>query len=129
MGYVSLDDDGISLPTAKSWLSILITTELVYLLEPYMTSELKRLTHIPKIIFMNTGLACFLAGWTSREELQNSSNAGHYLENFIVSEIIKSYNSKSKKIGQGGIIYFYDDLIKLDENNYIIPISSVINPR
>lgn len=94
MGYVSLDDDGISLPTAKSWLSILITTGLVYLLEPYMTSELKRLTHIPKIIFMDTGLACFLAGWTSREELQNSSNAGHYLENFIVSEIIKSYNSK-----------------------------------
>ncbi len=129
MGYVSLDDDGISLSPAKSWLSILITTGLVYLLEPYMTSELKRLTHIPKIIFMNTGLACFLAGWTSREELQNSSNAGHYLENFIVSEIIKSYNSKSKKIGQGGIIYFYDDLIKLDENNYIIPISSVINPR
>lgn len=129
MGYVSLDDDGISLSPAKSWLSILITTELVYLLEPYMTSELKRLTHIPKIIFMDTGLACFLAGWTSREELQNSSNAGHYLENFIVSEIIKSYNSKSKKIGQGGIICFYDDLIKLDENNYIIPISSVINPR
>ncbi len=32
-------------------------------------------------------------------------------------------NSKSKKIGQGGIICFYDDLIKLDENNYIIPIS------
>lgn len=129
MGYVSLDDDGISLSPAKSWLSILITTGLVYLLEPYMTSELKRLTHTPKIIFMDTGLACFLAGWTSREELQNSSNAGHYLENFIVSEIIKSYNSKSKKIGQGGIICFYDDLIKLDENNYIIPISSVINPR
>lgn len=93
LNYSALADDaGISLPTAKSWLSILITTGLVYLLEPYMTSELKRLTHIPKIIFMDTGLACFR--WTSREKLQNSSNAGHYLENFIVNEIIKSYNSK-----------------------------------
>ena len=180
LNYTALAlDAGVTVPTSKAWLSILVSSGLVYLLEPYLSSELKRLTHIPKIIFMDTGLACFLAGWESAKELQLSSNAGHYLETFIVSEIIKSYNARGikpnisyyrdkekneidlilyknntlypfeikktaspnktmiknfeklnqskKNIGTGGIICFYDKLLKLDEKNYIIPISSVIN--
>lgn len=180
LNYSSLAlDAGISVPTAKSWLSILTTSGLVYLLEPYMSSELKRLTHQPKIVFMDMGLACYLSGWQSARELQMSSSAGHYLESFIVSEILKSYNARGirpnisyyrdkekneidlifyknnklypfeikktaspnktmiknfkilektkKEIGTGGIICFYDNLMKLDEKNYIIPISSVIN--
>lgn len=181
LNYSTLAGDaGISVPTANKWMSILVTAGLVYLLEPYMSSELKRLTHMPKIVFMDTGLACYLAGWSSARELQMSSNSGHFLETYIVSEIIKSYNSRgirpnisyyrdkekneidlifyknntifpfeikktalptkemiknfdklknsSKNVGNGGIICFYDNLMKLDENNYIIPISSVINP-
>ena len=180
LNYTALAlDAGVTVPTSKAWLSILVSSGLVYLLEPYLSSELKRLTHIPKIIFMDTGLACFLAGWESAKELQLSSNADHYLETFIVSEIIKSYNARGikpnisyyrdkekneidlilyknntlypfeikktaspnktmiknfeklnqskKNIGTGGIICFYDKLLKLDEKNYIIPISSVIN--
>lgn len=180
LNYTALAlDAGVTVPTSKAWLSILVSSGLVYLLEPYLSSELKRLTHISKIIFMDTGLACFLAGWESARELQLSSNAGHYLETFIISEIIKSYNARGikpnisyyrdkekneidlilyknntlypfeikktaspnktmiknfeklnqskKNIGTGGIICFYDKLLKLDEKNYIIPISSVIN--
>ena len=180
LNYTSLAlDSGVTMPTAKSWLSILTSSGLVYLLEPYMSSELKRLTHQPKIVFMDMGLACYLSGWQSAKELQMSSSAGHYLESFIVSEILKSYNARGirpnisyyrdkekneidlifyknnklypfeikktaspnktmikkfkilektkKEIGIGGVICFYDNLMKLDENNYIIPISSVIN--
>ena len=95
LNYTSLANDaGISVPTAKAWTSILTSSGLVYLLEPYMSSELKRLTHVPKIIFMDTGLASYLAGWESAKELQLSSNAGHYLETFVISEIVKSYNAK-----------------------------------
>ena len=173
-------DSGISVPTATNWMSILTVSGLVYLLEPYMNSEIKRLTHIPKIIFMDTGLAAFLAGWESAKDLQLSEKSGHYLETFIISEIVKSYNAKgikpnisyyrdkekneiglimykndtiypfkikktaspnlrmisnfkilkktNKKVGNGGIICCYDKLMHLDENNMIIPISSVINP-
>lgn len=180
LNYSTLASDvGISVPTAMKWLSILVTAGIVYLLEPYMSNELKRLTHIPKIVFMDTGLACYLAGWTSAKELQISSNSGHFLETYVVSEIIKTCNAHrirpniyyyrdkekneidliiyqnntlypfeikktamptkemiknfnklnqtSKKVGTGGIICFYDTLTKLDENNYIIPISSIIN--
>lgn len=182
LNYSSLaNDSGISVPTAIKWLSILVTSGIVYLLEPYMSSQLKRITHIPKIIFMDTGLACYLAGWNSARDLQLSSSAGHYLESYIISEIVKSYNARGiranisyyrdkdgkeidlifyknnklypfeikktaspnsdmirnfkelqktkKEIGTGGIICFYDELMHLDKNNYIIPVSSVINSQ
>lgn len=182
LNYSSLaNDSGISVPTAIKWLSILVTSGIVYLLEPYMSSQLKRITHIPKIIFMDTGLACYLAGWSSARDLQLSSSAGHYLESYIISEIVKSYNARGirpnisyyrdkdgkeidlifyknnklypfeikktaspnsdmiknfkelqktkKEIGTGGIICFYDELMHLDKNNYIIPVSSVINSQ
>ena len=182
LNYSSLaNDSGISVPTAIKWLSILVTSGIVYLLEPYMSSQLKRITHIPKIIFMDTGLACYLAGWSSARDLQLSSSAGHYLKSYIISEIVKSYNARGirpnisyyrdkdgkeidlifyknnklypfeikktaspnsdmiknfkelqktkKEIGTGGIICFYDELMHLDKNNYIIPVSSVINSQ
>lgn len=180
LNYSTLASDvGISVPTATKWMSILTTSGLVYLLEPYMSSKLKRITHMPKIIFMDTGLACYLAGWTSSRNLQLSSNSGHFLETFVVSEIVKKYNARgirpnisyyrdkdkneidlifyknntlypfeikktaiptkemiknfkklenvNTNIGRGGIICFYDNLTRLDEKNYIIPISSVID--
>ena len=106
LNYSSLAEDaGVSVPTAQDWLSIVVTSGLVYLLEPYMSSELKRLTHMPKIIFMDTGLCSYLAGWDNNRDLQLSSTAGHYLETFIISEIVKSYNAKGIK---PKISYFRD---------------------
>lgn len=180
LNYSSISKEvGIADKTVKSWLNILITSGIVYLLEPYMSTKIKRITHIPKIVFMDTGLCSYLAGWTSARDLQLSSTAGHYLETYIVAEIVKSYNAigvdpkisyyrdKEKKeidlifynnnklypfeikktadpnrsminnfkmlddvgkeVAPGGIICFYDRLMHLDEKNYIIPISSVIN--
>ena len=172
-------DCGVSVPTIISWVSVLVSSGIVYLLEPYMSSQLKRMTHIPKIYFMDTGLAAYLAGWENERDLQLSSVSGHYLENFVVCEIIKSYNARGlkpnlsyyrdkekheidsvmyknnklypfeikktaspnssmisnfkylenskKEIATGGIICLYDNLMKLDDKNFIIPISSVIN--
>lgn len=173
------NDVGISVNTIREWISILVSTGIIYLLEPYSSSRIKRLTHMSKIIFMDMGLACYLANWESARELQLSKLSGYFFESFVVSEIIKSYDNKgirlevshfrnketeeidlilyknntlypleikksanptkemmknfkylekdNKKIGTGGIICLYDKLMKLDENNYIIPLSSVIN--
>ena len=80
LNYNSLADDaGISVPTAQDWLSIVVRSGLVYLLEPYMSTELKRITHMSKIIFMDTGLCSYLAGFKDARKLQLSSSAGHYL--------------------------------------------------
>lgn len=70
-------DCGVSVPTIISWVSVLVSSGIVYLLEPYMSSQLKRMTHIPKIYFMDTGLAAYLAGWENERDLQLSSVSGH----------------------------------------------------
>lgn len=80
--------------TIKEWVSVLVTSGIIYLLEPYHNKKIERLTHIPKIVFMDRGLACYLAGWTSAKELQTSKESGRYFETYIVSEIIKQYENK-----------------------------------
>ena len=114
---------GISDKTVKTWLNILINSGIVYLLEPFMNTKLKRITHMPKIIFMDSGLCSYLAGWDNARQLQLSENSGHYLETYIISEIIKSYNSN----GQEPKISYYRDKEKneidliIEKNNKIYP--------
>ena len=86
-------DVGVSAHTIKSWVSVLVTSGIVYLLEPYHNKKIQRLTHMPKIIFMDSGLACYLAGWTSAKELQISKESGNYFETYVISEIIKQYEN------------------------------------
>lgn len=88
---------GITDKTVKAWLNILVNSGIVYLLEPFMNSKLKRITHIPKIVFMDTGLCSYLAGWESARDLQLSEVSGHYLETYVISEIIKSYDNVGKE--------------------------------
>ena len=124
LNYSSIANEvGISDKTVKSWLDVLVSSGIVYLLQPYMSSKLKRITHMPKIIFMDTGLCSYLAGWDSARNLQLSSSSGHYLETYIISEIIKSYNA----IGEEPNISYYRDKDKNEidlifyRNNKIFP--------
>ena len=87
---------GVSEPTIKSWISILERTGIVYLLQPYSASALKRAIKTPKIYFRDTGLACYLTRWLTAETLKCSAVAGNMFETFIVSEILKSYTNEGK---------------------------------
>ena len=84
---------GKDVNTIKRWLSILITSGLVYLLEPYNDNALKRMAKTPKLHFMDTGLACFLCGWNTPKQLECGAMAGAMFETFAVSEIIKSFSN------------------------------------
>lgn len=99
-------DVGISVPTAERWLSILVTSNIVYLLKPYHNNVLKRAVKTPKLYFLDTGLAAYLTKWNSSEVLKNGAMAGAFFETFVVAEIIKSYYNK-------GVVepplYFYRD--------------------
>ena len=99
-------DIGISVPTAERWLSILVASNIVYLLQPYSNNILKRVVKTPKLYFLDTGLAAYLTKWTTPEVLKNGAMAGAFFENFVLSEIIKSYYNQ-------GIteppLYFYRD--------------------
>lgn len=99
-------DVGISPPTAERWLSILVTSNIVYLLKPYSNNIIKRTVKTPKLYFLDTGLAAYLTRWNTADVLKNGAMAGAFFENFVLAEIIKSYYNR-------GILeaplYFYRD--------------------
>ena len=101
-------DVGISQPTAERWLSILVASNIVYLLKPYANNITKRAIKTPKLYFLDTGLAAYLTRWNTADVLKNGAMAGAFFESFVISEIIKSYYNK-------GIVepplYFYRDKV------------------
>lgn len=96
---------GISRQTAKSWLSILETSFVVFQVYPYYENKLKTVTKTPKIYFHDTGLLCSLLGIGSVEELLLSKYLGQVYENFVISETIKNYFNQDIEPN----LYFYRD--------------------
>ncbi len=82
-------DCDISQPTAKSWLSILESSYIVFLLQPYHKSYNKRIIKTPKLYFFDTGLACFLLGIRKPDDLDLFEQAGNIFENMIVADFVK----------------------------------------
>lgn len=99
------EDADINVQTAKAWLNILETLGLVFLLHPYSNNVLKRTIRTPKLYFYDTGLVCYLTRWSSAEVAEAGAMSGALLENFTVSELVKSYQN----VGASPYLYFYRD--------------------
>lgn len=84
-------DIGKNVPTVQRWLSLLVASGLVYLLYPYAQSIGNRMTKMPKVYFLDTGLACYLTRWSSPAVLEAGAKSGEMLETFVVSEALKTY--------------------------------------
>ncbi len=82
---------GKDVKTVQAWLSVLESNGLVYLLEPYYNNLNKRLIKTPKLYFLDTGLACWLLGWNTPEQLTGGAMWGHIFESFVFTEVLKSY--------------------------------------
>ena len=117
-------DVGISEPTAERWLSILVASNIVFLLQPYANNITKRAIKTPKAYFLDTGLAAYLTKWNTSDVLKNGAMAGAFFESFVVSEIIKSHYNK-------GIleppIYFYRDK-EMNEIDLLIENAGTLHP-
>jgi predicted AAA+ superfamily ATPase len=98
-------DVEISVNTVKSWVSILETSGLIYLLHPYANNLTSRTVKTPKIYFFDSGLVCYLTGWDSPGALANGAMSGAILEMYAIAEIIKSYWHN----GERERMYFYRD--------------------
>ena len=106
VNYTALAEDAdIDIQTAKSWLNILETLGIVFLLHPYSNNVLKRTIRTPKLYFYDTGLVCYLTRWSSAEVAESGAMSGALLENFTVSELMKSYQNT----GLSPYLYFYRD--------------------
>lgn len=120
--------------TAQKWLSILVSTGLVYLLQPYSNNQVARIVKRPKIYFMDTGLACYLAGYMDSITLEKSAFNGAILETYVITEIIKSFSNQG--LNSKKYLYYYRDnngkeidlLIIYDNTVYPIEIKKNYNP-
>lgn len=119
-------DIEIDRKTADSWLSILVSSGLVYMLPPYSGNTIKRIIKRPKLYFMDTGLACYLSLWNNPRALELSAMAGAMFETYVISEIIKSYVNHGINV-RSRLFYYRDnngreiDLMILD-NGMLYPI-------
>ena len=98
-------ETGISGPTAKAWLSLLVSSGLVTLIEPFYNNALKRVIKAPRMYFSDTGLCAHLMGWGSPQVLENSAMSGEFFETWVVMEIYKSFLNA----GERPPLYFYRD--------------------
>lgn len=125
---------GIANSTGENWLSILTNTGLVYLLQPYSNNNVSRIVKKPKIYFMDTGLACYLAGYLDEITLEKSAYNGAIFETYIVTEIIKSYTNNGMDAKK--YLYYYRDnngkeidlIIIYNNTVYPIEIKKSANP-
>ena len=125
VNYATLAETAeISQPTAKEWLGLLEGLSIVYLLRPYANNTLKRLTKTPKLYFYDTGLAAHLSMWLTQETLMNGAASGHFFENYVVIELLKSYSYSPLKFN---MTYYRNSNAKeidvfIEENNFIHPL-------
>jgi predicted AAA+ superfamily ATPase len=110
--------------TIKSWLSVLETSGLIYMLQPYYRNVTKRMVKTPKLYFLDSGLCTFLTQWPSPESLESGAMSGAIFETYIFSEILKSYWHN----GREAFFYYYRDLdqkeidLLIEEGDTIYPI-------
>jgi predicted AAA+ superfamily ATPase len=122
----------ISPPTAKQWLSVLVSSGIVILIEPYHNNALKRVVKAPRMYFLDTGLAANLTRWQNAEVLESGAMAGAFFETYVVSEIYKSFINA----GRRPPLYYYRDsntkeidlIIWQDGTLYPIEIKKSANP-
>jgi len=96
---------GITNKVAQAWMSVLQSSDLVYLLPPYHKNFGKRLVKTPKLYFVDTGLACWLLGIRSEEVLALHPLRGALFETWVIGEALKArYNA-----GEAADLYFWRD--------------------
>lgn len=98
-------DAGISVNTAKSWLSVLETSGLILLLQPHHNNFRKRLVKSPKLYWIDTGLCCRLLGIQDPDHLSTHPTRGAVFESWVVSELLKGRLNR----GERQNLYFWRD--------------------
>lgn len=114
---------GINVDTCKRWISILETSGIIYLLQPYMANASKRIIKAPKLYFMDTGLCAYLCKWPTAKMLEDCAMSGAFFETYVISEVIKSFYNSG--IDPQQYVYYYRDIDKKEIDILLIKDGSI----
>ncbi len=116
-------DVGVSDDTAKRWLQVLEKSDIIFYLRPYSNNLLKRTVKTPKMYFFDTGLVAYLTKYSSPDILANGALNGAILENYVVSELVKTYHNNAKEC----LMWYYRDK-EMHEIDMIIENDGMLHP-
>jgi predicted AAA+ superfamily ATPase len=115
-------DLGISGNTIRSWLSVLEASNVIALLPPFYRNLGKRLVKAPKLYFLDTGLACHLAGFASKRELGASGLLGAFFETLVLGQIVRARANR----GLPASVWFWRDHYG-NEVDFVIPVGERVH--
>ena len=98
-------DLGVGDTSVRTGLAVLEKSDVIYYLHPYSANTLKRVVKSPKLYFFDTGLVAYLTRWSSSETLCAGAMAGAIFENWVVSEIRRTYTQS----GVDAPLWYYRD--------------------
>lgn len=133
INFTSLSNDiGVSTTTLHQWLAILEASYIVFQLRPYHENLVRRLTKAPKVYFTDPGLAAYLIGITSAEQIKRDPALGGLFENMVILELLKARHNRGERAQH----YFYRDasglevdvLVKTPRELRAIEIKSAMTP-
>ena len=121
LNYANIAEEvGKDANTIKNWVSILEASGIVYILEPFANSALKRVIKTPKKYFRDTGLVAYLTRWLTPDTLANGAMRGEIFETFVISEILKSYSNRGLNYKYFVSYYRGKDKIRKKKNGDIV---------
>lgn len=116
-------DVGVTDDTARHWLQVLERSDVIFFLRPYSNNLLKRTVKTPKLYFFDTGLAAYLTRYTAPEILADGALNGAILENYVVSEILKSWQNRAEDC----LMWYYRDKSS-NEIDIVLESGGVLHP-
>lgn len=114
---------GLTHATVRKWQSLLQTSFITYTLPPYFRNFNKRLIKTPKLYFYDTGLACYLLGIRTADELNTHYAKGALFENFVITEVMKNFYNR----GILQSLYFWRDRTG-NEIDLLVDIGGQLHP-
>ena len=96
---------GVSAPTIKSWVSILVSSGIIFLIDPLLSNPTKKVTKAKRMYFADTGLLSFLLEYDNIRIIDTGNMSGMIFETYVVSELYKSYINANKRVP----MYYYRD--------------------
>ncbi|NLW83847.1 MAG: ATP-binding protein [Phycisphaerae bacterium] len=116
VNYSSLAGDvGVSSTTIKNWISVLKASFILFELPPYFANVRKRIVKSSKLYFVDVGLAAWLLGLQTPQQVQRDPLRGALYENLLILEMVKRMLNQGKQ----PVLYFYRDA-KGNEVDFLI---------